>query len=241
MIFLFSVQVPASPTVSPLLSSVTISRRCCRGLPEITPRATTPVPGLQMETCCTVTARSPPAPSRPLNVERFTISLSRPRTGPAAAPSVSRCRVEQVRGLRVMPAYCVTYMRSRFTPPPPLPLSLSLSLVPCPPGAVDVQPLPMEREIQVMHFSWTQIACGDVEYKLELTGSLPGDGEAQFELSSYWTSGTYFEIPLPCGSSFSAAVESRNAAGTSVPSGPLNRTTGEQWSLYCSVYVILVI
>ncbi|KAM8850864.1 fibronectin type III domain-containing protein 7-like isoform 2-T2 [Spinachia spinachia] len=96
---------------------------------------------------------------------------------------------------------------------------------PCPPDAVDVQPLPMEMEIQVMHFSWTQIPCRDNEYNLKLTGRLLGDGEAQFELSSYWTRVTYFEIPLPCGSSFSATVESRNAAGTSVPSGPLNDTT----------------
>ncbi|XP_033507400.2 uncharacterized protein LOC117272533 [Epinephelus lanceolatus] len=96
---------------------------------------------------------------------------------------------------------------------------------PCPPDAVEVQLLPMENEIQVMRFSWTEITCTDTEYLLTLTGSLLGDSQAQFELSSYWTSTTYFEIPLPCGSSYSATVESRNPAGTSDPSVPLNDTT----------------
>ncbi|XP_044075214.1 uncharacterized protein LOC122886733 [Siniperca chuatsi] len=96
---------------------------------------------------------------------------------------------------------------------------------PCPPDTVEVQLIPMQLEIQVMHFSWTQVTCSDTEYMLKLTGSLLGDSQAQFELSSCWTSMTYFEIPLPCGSSYNATVESRNAAGTSNPSVPLNGTT----------------
>lgn len=84
----------------------------------------------------------------------------------------------------------------------------------------------MQWEIQVMYFSWTEIICNDTEYKLELTGELLGDSQAQFELSSYWTTMTFFEIPLPCGSSYVATVESRNAAGTSDPSVPLSGTTG---------------
>lgn len=85
----------------------------------------------------------------------------------------------------------------------------------------------MQMEAQVMRFAWTEITCNDTKYMLKLTGSLLGDSLAQFELSSYWTSMTYYEIPLPCGSAYVATVESRNAAGTSDPSVPLNGTTGK--------------
>uniref|UniRef100_A0A3B4UWS1 Fibronectin type-III domain-containing protein n=1 Tax=Seriola dumerili TaxID=41447 RepID=A0A3B4UWS1_SERDU len=96
---------------------------------------------------------------------------------------------------------------------------------PCPPDAVEVQLLPMQMEIQVMRFNWTQISCRDTEYILALTGSLLGDTQALFELSSFWTQRTYFEIPLPCSSSYNATVQSRNGAGTSDPSVSLSGTT----------------
>lgn len=92
--------------------------------------------------------------------------------------------------------------------------------------------MPMQMEVQVMRFDWTQINCNDTKYMLKLTGSLLGDSQAQFELSSYWTSMTYYEIPLPCGSDYVATVESRNAAGTSDPSMPLNGTTGRLHSTF---------
>ncbi|XP_014840249.1 PREDICTED: uncharacterized protein LOC106916456 [Poecilia mexicana] len=97
--------------------------------------------------------------------------------------------------------------------------------VPCPPLAVEVQLVPMKMEIQVMRFTWTQVLCAETEYLLTLTGSLLGDGQALFEISSYWTNVTYFEIPLPCGSSYVATLQSRNAAGTSGKSAPLSGTT----------------
>lgn len=84
----------------------------------------------------------------------------------------------------------------------------------------------MEMEIQVMRFEWTEVTCNNTEYLLKLTGSLLGDSQAQFELSSYWTSKTYYEIPLPCSSAYTATVESRNAAGTSDPSVVLTGNTG---------------
>ena len=99
-------------------------------------------------------------------------------------------------------------------------------LAPCAPGAIDVKLRPMRDQIQVMRFNWTQVTCNNTEYILKLTGTLLGDSQSQFELSSYYTSVTYFEIPLPCGSSYVATVESRNAAGASDPSAPLNGTTG---------------
>ncbi|KAE8290995.1 Fibronectin type III domain-containing protein 7 Precursor [Larimichthys crocea] len=93
--------------------------------------------------------------------------------------------------------------------------------VPCPPDTLEVQLLPVLMEIQLFHFSWSQITCNNTEYMLKLTGSLHGDSSRQFDFSSYWTSVTYFEMPLPCGSNYSATVRSRNAAGTSDPSVPL--------------------
>ncbi|KAM3604918.1 uncharacterized protein V6R79_017981 [Siganus canaliculatus] len=96
---------------------------------------------------------------------------------------------------------------------------------PCPPDAVEVELFPMQAEIQVMRFSWTQVDCNGTEYLLELTGNLEGDSQAQFELSSYWSGRTYFEMPLPCGSAYVATVTSRNAVGASEPSMSLNGTT----------------
>ncbi|XP_051809642.1 fibronectin type III domain-containing protein 7-like [Acanthochromis polyacanthus] len=96
---------------------------------------------------------------------------------------------------------------------------------PCPPEAVEVKLLPMQMEIQVMQFNWTAVSCGDTEYLLALTGSLLGDSQALFEITSYWTNRTNFEIPLPCGSSYNATVQSRNTGGTSSKSVPLSGTT----------------
>ncbi|KAK0153692.1 Fibronectin type III domain-containing protein 7 [Merluccius polli] len=96
---------------------------------------------------------------------------------------------------------------------------------PCPPDVPQVQLLPMESSVQQLHFKWSQVACPDVQYLLRLTGSLLGDSQAQFDLSSYWTNSTFFEMPLPCGSSYLAAVQSRGPAGTSAPSEALNGNT----------------
>ena len=88
----------------------------------------------------------------------------------------------------------------------------------------------MESAVQTLHFEWSQVACPDVQYQLDLTGSILGDSQAQFELSSYWTNSTFYEIPLPCGSSYLATVQSRGPAGTSAPSEALNETTGTRLS-----------
>uniref|UniRef100_A0A8D3EA47 Fibronectin type-III domain-containing protein n=2 Tax=Scophthalmus maximus TaxID=52904 RepID=A0A8D3EA47_SCOMX len=96
---------------------------------------------------------------------------------------------------------------------------------PCPPDTVEVQLLPMQAEVQVMRFSWTLVSCSDTEYMLTLTGNLLGDNQAQFMLGSYWTNSTYFEMPLPCSSSYHATVQSRNSAGASNASEALSGTT----------------
>lgn len=103
-----------------------------------------------------------------------------------------------------------------------------LLLAPCPPDAVELQLMPMQAGVQVMRFDWAETTCNDTWYMLELRGSLLGDDQALFDLSSYWTSVVHYEIPLPCASSYIATVRSRNAAGTSDPSVPLTGTTGRR-------------
>lgn len=71
-----------------------------------------------------------------------------------------------------------------------------------------------------------------------LRGSLLGDSQALVDISSYWTNMTYFEIPLPCGTSYVATVESRNAAGISGPSASLNSTTGKWLSSTISLQTL---
>ncbi|XP_061652447.1 uncharacterized protein LOC133488520 [Phyllopteryx taeniolatus] len=96
---------------------------------------------------------------------------------------------------------------------------------PCPPDGVEVQPMMIYMAIQTLRFTWTDISCAETQYLLRLTGNLLGDNQAQFEVSSYWTNRTSFEIPLPCGSYYVATVQSRNTAGLSNQSVPLNDTT----------------
>ncbi|XP_030607407.1 fibronectin type III domain-containing protein 7-like [Archocentrus centrarchus] len=98
---------------------------------------------------------------------------------------------------------------------------VQIEAVPCPPDILEVQLFPMQEEIQVMRFTWTQITCDDTDYSLTLTGSLLGDSHALFELSSYWTNVTYFEFPLPCSSDYTATMKSRNSAGISNTSMPV--------------------
>ncbi|KAF7661786.1 hypothetical protein LDENG_00254330 [Lucifuga dentata] len=101
----------------------------------------------------------------------------------------------------------------------------SFTAAPCPPDSVQVQLLPMNNEQQVMHFNWTATNCADTEYLLELTGNLLGDDQYQFKISSYWTTLTYYETPLPCSSSYNATVKSRSSASISSPSEAISRTT----------------
>lgn len=243
-----SIQVPANQKVLWSATTVSISLQCCHGRPAITQWITLDVPRLRMATCCTVTAQGPPVLSRALSVDLITPSLSWPQMGRATAPSVTQCWPEQVVNLASWISlanneYWVIFFWYLFALNCQMSLQIwnrrvnhhiskqltifSLSPVgPCPPDSVQVRLLPMQMEIQVIRFSWTEVNCTDIQYLLKLTGSLLGDSLALFELSSYWTSMTFFEIPLPCSSSYVATVESKNAIGTSDPSTPISGTTG---------------
>ncbi|XP_054602382.2 serine-rich adhesin for platelets [Nothobranchius furzeri] len=136
--------------------------------------------------------------------------------------SNATCTLE---GLKCGATYNVSVQASDGTCNSSLSAPVQTGGAPCPPGAVEVHLMPMELEIQLLHFSWTQISCGETEYLLSLTGNLLGDNQEQVELSSYWTNVTYFEIPLPCGSYYAATLQSRNAAGASAMTVPLIGTT----------------
>ncbi|KAM9458117.1 fibronectin type III domain-containing protein 7-like [Salvelinus alpinus] len=96
---------------------------------------------------------------------------------------------------------------------------------PCPPETMAVTMFPMQNQTQFLRASWTHVNCPNVQYLLEVTGSILGDSQSLFELSSYWTSSSFFELLLPCGSSYSATVRSRNFAGDSAPSAVITGIT----------------
>ncbi|XP_016319981.1 serine-rich adhesin for platelets-like [Sinocyclocheilus anshuiensis] len=105
---------------------------------------------------------------------------------------------------------------------------------PCPPAGLRVVPRTVENDTQILRASWSTVNCPNSEYLLALTGSIQGNSQALFDLASYWTSRRFFEVPLPCGSSYSATISARNSAatsdksaaitGTTVPCAPLNVT-----------------
>uniref|UniRef100_A0A673KP97 Fibronectin type III domain containing 7, related sequence 4 n=2 Tax=Sinocyclocheilus rhinocerous TaxID=307959 RepID=A0A673KP97_9TELE len=105
---------------------------------------------------------------------------------------------------------------------------------PCPPAGLRVVPRTVVNDTQILRASWSTVNCPNSEYLLALTGSIQGNNQALFDLTSYWTRRTFFEVPLPCGSTYSATISARNSAATSdksaavtgstVPCAPLNVT-----------------
>ncbi|XP_039513478.1 uncharacterized protein fndc7rs1 [Pimephales promelas] len=105
---------------------------------------------------------------------------------------------------------------------------------PCPPAGLRVVPRTVVNDTQILRASWSTVSCPNSEYLFGLKGSIQGNSQALFDLASYWTSRTFFEMPLPCGSSYSATIRARNSAassaesvavtGTTVPCAPLNVT-----------------
>ncbi|XP_072296578.1 uncharacterized protein [Eucyclogobius newberryi] len=103
----------------------------------------------------------------------------------------------------------------------------SVGAVPCPPENFAVQLLPVQDTYQILAMSWSASDCSNTEYLVRLTGNLMGSNLTQFDVSSYWTMDTYFELPLPCSSDYYATVETRNSAGTSGPSMVVSGTTAK--------------
>ncbi|XP_074523504.1 uncharacterized protein fndc7b [Halichoeres trimaculatus] len=88
---------------------------------------------------------------------------------------------------------------------------------PCPPTGLAVR---MQR-IGQNHWamtSWDEMDCPDVEYLVEITGQIDDDPRTLMNVSSYWLSRPYFELPMPCSTAYNLTVRSKNPAGVSDPS-----------------------
>ncbi|KAK6484735.1 hypothetical protein HHUSO_G12572 [Huso huso] len=93
--------------------------------------------------------------------------------------------------------------------------------VPCPPGSVALSLLLLVDAVQEAKVGWSAVQCVGVEYSVEMHGLIEDDPHAQFLLTSYWTTATYFFIPVPCSSTYNVTVTSRNSAGIGYPSPPV--------------------
>ncbi|KAJ8376161.1 hypothetical protein SKAU_G00067410 [Synaphobranchus kaupii] len=97
--------------------------------------------------------------------------------------------------------------------------------VPCPPDHLETRMLPVRGADKVLRVSWQRVLCPQVNYLVEVTGSILGDSLALLEVDSYWTARNFFEIPLPCSSKYSVTVRSGNLAGDSEPSEAISGPT----------------
>ncbi|XP_056598960.1 fibronectin type III domain-containing protein 7-like [Triplophysa dalaica] len=103
--------------------------------------------------------------------------------------------------------------------------SLIGGAAPCPPAGFRAVPRQLSNDTQILRASWFAGNCPNSEYLLQVNGGILGNAQALFEVASYWTSRTFFEIPLPCGSSYNATIRARNFAGSSVESTAVSGTT----------------
>ncbi|KAK1165326.1 hypothetical protein AOXY_G13825 [Acipenser oxyrinchus oxyrinchus] len=97
--------------------------------------------------------------------------------------------------------------------------------VPCPPESVALSLLLLVDAVQEAKVGWSAVQCSGVEYSVEMHGLIEDDPQAQFILTSYWTTATYFFIPVPCSSTYNVTVTSRNSAGIGYPSPPVQGLT----------------
>ncbi|MBN3280690.1 FNDC7 protein, partial [Polyodon spathula] len=93
--------------------------------------------------------------------------------------------------------------------------------VPCPPQSVALSLLLLADAVQEAKVWWSAVQCVGVEYLVEMRGLIEDDPQAQFILTSHWTTATYFFIPVPCSSTYNVTVTSRSSAGIGYPSLPI--------------------
>ncbi|OCT82974.1 hypothetical protein XELAEV_18025509mg [Xenopus laevis] len=96
--------------------------------------------------------------------------------------------------------------------------------VPCPPDNITTSIYHAIVKPQEVKVSWSSSHCG-IEYMAIVQGGIKNDPDTLFTLESYWTSYMEFYIPVPCSSSFNATVVTRNGAGESYPSVPVQGYT----------------
>ncbi|KAJ8384528.1 hypothetical protein AAFF_G00204430 [Aldrovandia affinis] len=101
--------------------------------------------------------------------------------------------------------------------------------VPCAPDGLKIRLLPMESDgNQVVRVSWNFVLCPLVEYLVEMAGRIWRDMlwmEYLVDVASYWTARPFFEIPLPCSSSYNVTLRSKNTAGIGPVSETISGTT----------------
>ncbi|XP_057183469.1 G surface protein, allelic form 156-like [Triplophysa rosa] len=96
--------------------------------------------------------------------------------------------------------------------------------VPCPPANVRVRTHLMG-DATLLMTSWSSVSCPDVSYLVQVTGHIQNNPQMLMEVSSYWTDRNFFELPVPCSTSYYVDVLAQNSAGASRPSQAVNGTT----------------
>ncbi|XP_027882788.1 uncharacterized protein fndc7b [Xiphophorus couchianus] len=95
---------------------------------------------------------------------------------------------------------------------------------PCPPSRLNVRMQRIKLTFWAM-ISWDKVNCSGVEYLAEVRGWIRNDPLTLMKVSSYWQPRPYFELPMPCSSSFNVTGFSRNSGGVSKPSRIYTGTT----------------
>ncbi|XP_048832460.1 uncharacterized protein LOC125708743 isoform X2 [Brienomyrus brachyistius] len=102
---------------------------------------------------------------------------------------------------------------------------ISRAAAPCPPNMVQKRLLPMKDGVQIVRVYWDPVDCPGVTYLVDLMGMIQGSEQALINIFSYWTDYTFFEIPVPCSSTYSVTVTSKNLASTGDPSTAITGST----------------
>uniref|UniRef100_A0A3B3BWR1 Fibronectin type-III domain-containing protein n=1 Tax=Oryzias melastigma TaxID=30732 RepID=A0A3B3BWR1_ORYME len=89
--------------------------------------------------------------------------------------------------------------------------------VPCPPPSLKVRMQRIKKMYWAM-ISWDRVNCSKVEYLTKITGKIGNNPQALMDVSSYWWDRPYFELPMPCSTTFNITVQSKNSAGVGKPS-----------------------
>lgn len=97
--------------------------------------------------------------------------------------------------------------------------------VPCPPSSVRVRTHLMDNATLIRVY-WNFVDCPNVTYLVRVTGYIQQNPQTSMDVSSYWTDVNFFEIPVPCSTSYNVTVFAQNSAGISSPSYTVTGVTG---------------
>uniref|UniRef100_A0A3B3HPR2 Fibronectin type-III domain-containing protein n=2 Tax=Oryzias latipes TaxID=8090 RepID=A0A3B3HPR2_ORYLA len=89
--------------------------------------------------------------------------------------------------------------------------------VPCPPPYLRVRMQRIKKMDWAM-ISWDRVNCSNVEYLAKITSKIGNSPQTLMNVASYWWERPYFELPMPCSTTLSITVQSKNSAGVGRPS-----------------------